>query len=69
MRIILLLLIAFLAGCSYPNELRVTEYDGRAGIMPWSAGAEGAGCRIVSRGTIKASVTYKGERCVVVLEK
>jgi len=69
MRTILLLLAVFLSGCSYPNELRVTEYDGRAGIMPWSAAAEGAGCRIVSRGTIKARVEYKGDRCVVTLKK
>ena len=52
------------AGCSYPNELRVTEY-GANSALSWLVGAELGGCRVVSKGNVKATVTYKGEKCTV----
>ena len=64
MKPLVLLLALFLTGCSYPNELRVTEY-GANSALSWLAGAELGGCRVVSKGNVKATVTYKGEKCTV----
>ena len=64
MRIILLCALVLLTGCSYPNELRVTEY-GANSALSWLVGAELGGCRVVSRGNVKATVTYKGQKCTV----
>ena len=65
MRIILLISIVLLVGCSTltdpPNEIRVTEYGANGSYLAQFDGKV-AGVRVVSKGTIKGCLEYKGPK-------
>ena len=64
MRNLSLISLVILVGCAYPNEIRVTEYGAGATLITPITGEVG-GCRVVTKGSVKASVTYDGEKCSV----
>lgn len=65
MRIILLISIVLLAGCSTltdpPNEIRVTEYGANGSYLAQFDGKV-AGVRVVTKGTVKGCLEYKGPK-------
>lgn len=65
MRILFIIAVIFLAGCSTftdpPNEIRVTEYGAKGSYMADFTGRIG-GVRIVTKGTVGGCLEYKGTK-------
>lgn len=66
MKLLAVMLLALLAGCSTltspDNEVRVTEYGGKGSYLMQASG-QVAGCRAVQVGTVQGCMRFKGKTC------